>query len=316
MKKLILLTALFITSASIMLAQPAHNSYYGGSNGGNVGYNSGYDTGPPAMNQQDFQRALRSIQGQAYESSKLSVARQSIRHQAVRADQVRRIVMLFGYESTRLQFAKDAFPMTVDPQNYHLVSSALRYSSSQRDLDMFIAQQTGQGGAVLVNNQLPGSSTTYSGGVVPADMGFQGGGNVGINHGAADGQGYGGGHHGGNGYGGGPYGGNGYGQPIHTPAPAPVAMCVSEFARLKQSIMRQCFDRDKLLIAKQGTRGQVLYASQVLEIMGLLTFESSKLDWAKHAYLQVCDTHNYYIVNDGFTFSSSIRELECYIRSV
>lgn len=307
MKKLVLFTAMILTSATMLLAQPAMNHYYGGPQGGNVGYNSAFDHGPPMMNQQQFQYALQTVRSQRYESSKLSSARQVIRQNTMKAHQVKRLVQLFSFESNRLQFAKDAYASTRDKHNYHVVSSAFRYHSSVRDLERFIARQGGQGQDVVVNNQLP-SGTTYSGGVVPADVQIGGGGNVGINHGAADGQGFGGqmsgGHH----------GGQGHYQPA--PAPAPAAMCPSSFQRLKQSINRQCFDRDKLSIAKQGTRDQVLYAHQVLELVELFTFESTKLNFAKHAYLQVCDTHNYYVVNDAFTFSSSVRELECYIRSV
>lgn len=302
---------MIFTSATLALAQPAQNHYYGGHQGGNVGYNSAYNNhGPPMMSQQDFQYALQSVRSQRYESGKLSMSRQIVRENTVRATQVKRLVQLLSFESNRLTLAKEAYMSTRDKHNYHIVSSALRYHSSVRSLEQFIARQGGQQQDIVVNNQLP-SGTTYSGGVVPADVQI-GSGNVGINHGAADGQGHiGGGHHGGQGHiGGGQHG------PSAGYAPAPQAMCVNTFARLKQSIARQCFDRDKLSIAKQGTRGQILYSHQVLDLVEMFTFESTKLKFAKFAYLLVCDTQNYYIVNDAFTFSSSIRDLECYIRSV
>ena len=312
MKTFVLLTAMIISSATMLLAQPAQNHYYSGHQGGNVGYNSAYNNhGPPMMNQQEFQYALQSVRSQRYESSKLSMARQIIRENMMKAHQVKRLVQVFSFESNRLTLAKEAYMSTRDKHNYHIVSSALRYHSSVRDLEQFIARQGGQQQDIVVNNQLP-SGTTYSGGVVPADVQI-GSGNVGINHGAADGPM--GGHHGGQGFNGGHdvigNGPSGMGYQA-----GPQAMCVNTFARLKQSIARQCFDRDKLTIAKQGTRGQILYSHQVLELVHMFTFESNKLKFAKYAYLLVCDTHNYYVVNDAFTFSSSIRELECYIRSV
>ena len=80
------------------------------------------------------------------------------------------------------------------------------------------------------------------------------------------------------------------------------------FLQLKFTINNSAFDNNKLQIAIQGISYGVS-SQQVLELMGLLTFESNKLKLAKMAYAHTIDPQNYYLVNNGFTFSSSINAL-------
>ena len=67
-------------------------------------------------------------------------------------------------------------------------------------------------------------------------------------------------------------------------------------------------------LAKQITRSNCLLTSQVSELMGLFSFESQKLEFAKFAYEFTYDKGNYYKVNDVFGFESSIRDLEEYLK--
>ena len=91
-------------------------------------------------------------------------------------------------------------------------------------------------------------------------------------------------------------------------------LCEGEFGNVANAINNRVFESDKILVAKQAIGGRLLSASQVGRVMDMFTFESTKLDFAKWAYRQCFDPQNYYIVNDAFTFSSSIRELDEYIR--
>ena len=50
--------------------------------------------------------------------------------------------------------------------------------------------------------------------------------------------------------------------------------------------------------------------------MGLLSFESNKLELAKFAYRFVADKQKFFLVNDSFTFESSIGELDRFVRRV
>lgn len=107
-----------------------------------------------------------------------------------------------------------------------------------------------------------------------------------------------------------PHNGGNYGNPYGS---GPTYMDGHSFNMLKSSISSKSFDSSKLTVAKQGIQGNKLASWQVAELMDLFSFESSKLEIAKFAYHYVLDPQNYYTVNDSFTFSSSITELDGYI---
>jgi hypothetical protein len=85
--------------------------------------------------------------------------------------------------------------------------------------------------------------------------------------------------------------------------------------QLRFSLDKASFESDKLSIAKQAVRTNGVYSDQVLEILNFFNFESSRLDFAKYAYRFCADQNNYYTINNGFTFNSSIRDLNSYIES-
>jgi hypothetical protein len=122
-------------------------------------------------------------------------------------------------------------------------------------------------------------------------------------------------------------------QPVPQPVPAPVIvvapnplpgytgligcqnpMDASQFSEAKKSIASKSFSDTKMQLAEQITRSNCLLTSQVTELMGLFSFESQKLQFAKFAYGYTYDKGNYYKVNDAFGFESSIRDLEQYLK--
>ncbi|MBX7201942.1 MAG: DUF4476 domain-containing protein [Bacteroidia bacterium] len=103
----------------------------------------------------------------------------------------------------------------------------------------------------------------------------------------------------------------GYNGPIGCPWP----MDQNAYRSAMGSITKQSFEENKLQVAKQVFTTNCLTSAQVGEIMRLFTFEESRLDFAKFAYGHTFDLGNYFMVNDAFTFSSSVDELNDYIRS-
>lgn len=104
------------------------------------------------------------------------------------------------------------------------------------------------------------------------------------------------------------YGQNGYGYNNHI-------ISQNDFSLLLNSIDSKSFESTKLEIAKQALQRYHFNSQQVAEMMKLFTFESSKLDFAKAAYSKTVDKNRYFIINDEFTFSSSISELNRYIEN-
>jgi len=304
MKKLVLFTALILSAFTFTIGQMSMNGYHGGHNGGgpqgnHIGYNN---HGPPMMSQGQFQQALHQISNQRYESSRLSVAKQITRNNQLQSSHVRDIMHQFSFESTRLSYARFAYNHVMDPQNYFMVNDAFNYSSSVRALEQHIGSRPQGQGNVGINHGAggpQGGTLQVNGGIRPVTINNP---NVGINHGA------GGGHHGSM--------NNQFNHGSHYGHPAHNMIMESDFCRIVDMMKRKCFDSDKLIIAKQGICNGMITAEQALQMTRLFTFESTRLEFAKFAYLKTCDQRNYFIVNDAFTFSSSIRELECYIRSV
>lgn len=87
----------------------------------------------------------------------------------------------------------------------------------------------------------------------------------------------------------------------------------ARYAALRQSVSRASFDSDKLLIATQFARTNGILSSEVADLMKLMSFESTRLEFAKNAYTYCIDKENYFLVNESFTFSSSIRQLHSFI---
>ena len=103
---------------------------------------------------------------------------------------------------------------------------------------------------------------------------------------------------------------------VKAPTQCRNAMTSTDFQKAKSSIDKQSFAESKLKVAKQITNANCLSTSQIVEVIGLFSFEGNKLDFAKFAYAKCVDKDNYYQVNDAFSFSSSTDELVNYIENL
>ena len=98
--------------------------------------------------------------------------------------------------------------------------------------------------------------------------------------------------------------------------PVPVGPCAmnpNDFAQLKQTIANASFEETRITIFKQALAYNYFSTSQVRELMDQFWFEGSKLEVAKLAYPKTVDQNNYYLVNNEFSFSSSVDDLGNYI---
>ena len=101
-------------------------------------------------------------------------------------------------------------------------------------------------------------------------------------------------------------------EPIVCP-PVYIGMHPDVFASALRSIELQSFDSDQIRVAKHVIRTNGVSSQQLVQIMKLVSFESSRLEIAKFGFQFVGDPENYFILNDLFWFSSSVRELDRYI---
>lgn len=90
---------------------------------------------------------------------------------------------------------------------------------------------------------------------------------------------------------------------------------VSNFNLALDHIRNASFESDRKVIARQYINSNTVTSREVLQIIQQFDFESNKLDIAKFAYGRTIDPQNYFIVHQGFGFSSSSTALDRYIRN-
>ncbi len=90
-------------------------------------------------------------------------------------------------------------------------------------------------------------------------------------------------------------------------------ICNSEFNQLLHTLSNINFDSSRLSVSKQIISDKYLTTDQVIRIMNLFTFDSSRLDFAKYAYARTVDRSRYFQTYNSFTFNSSVDELSDYI---
>jgi len=93
------------------------------------------------------------------------------------------------------------------------------------------------------------------------------------------------------------------------------AMAGGDFAEAVKSIESKSFEDTKVTTANQVLKGNCLSTDQIKKVMELMTFEESKINFAKAAHDRCPDPQNYWKLNDAFTFESSIDDLNDYINA-
>jgi hypothetical protein len=106
----------------------------------------GYGAQPPsnngcqyAMDPGSFKTAKQTIGNSNFDETKLSTAKGILASNCLNADQVVQVCQLFGFEETKLKFAKFAYSKTVDPGNYFKVGNVFSFDASKDDLNNFIS---------------------------------------------------------------------------------------------------------------------------------------------------------------------------------
>lgn len=98
---------------------------------GNVGCN-GYP-----MDETRFNQVVQSIEAKNFDDSKLTMAKQVINTNCMKSSQVKRLMMLFSFEDTRLDLAKYAYGYTYDIGNYYQLNDAFKFESSIEELNEY-----------------------------------------------------------------------------------------------------------------------------------------------------------------------------------
>ena len=103
--------------------------------------------------------------------------------------------------------------------------------------------------------------------------------------------------------------------PLPPAPPMPSGMNPRDYEDAYELISKETFDSSKLSVAKQVISSNPMTADQILNICKLFSFESNKLEFAKFAYDNCTEKNKYYLLNEAFSYNSSKRELDEFIKS-
>lgn len=90
------------------------------------------------MDSASFNSAKSSISSKGFDDTKLSTAKQAIKANCMSTAQIKEVMSLFGFEDSRLDFAKYAYDYCSDKNNYYTVSDVFSFSSSADELNKYL----------------------------------------------------------------------------------------------------------------------------------------------------------------------------------
>lgn len=82
-----------------------------------------------------------------------------------------------------------------------------------------------------------------------------------------------------------------------------------EFQKMVKRVTAASFADDQLEVVTAAAKVNYFTVDQVVALMKACTFEDTKIDVAAHLFSRIVDPNNWYLVYDGFTFSSSKKTL-------
>lgn len=91
-----------------------------------------------AMGTGDFSSALSTVKKQGFDETRLKTAKQIASANCLNTNQITQICQAFGFEETKLDFAKFAYDFCVEPKNYFKLNNIFGFSSSVDDLTDYI----------------------------------------------------------------------------------------------------------------------------------------------------------------------------------
>lgn len=94
--------------------------------------------GKQAMSPQNFSTALASIKKQGFDDVRLKVAKQVTSANCLSTSQISQIAKIFGFEDSKLDYAKFAYDYCIDPKNYFTLNDLFAFSSNVDDLSDYI----------------------------------------------------------------------------------------------------------------------------------------------------------------------------------
>jgi hypothetical protein len=112
-----------------------NNSGPGSGQPGGAGYYPGSSVSSyRALAPQDVDAAVRAIRQSPSEANKLSTAKEALAERSLRAEDLQRLLETLGFEASRVELAKFAYPHVADPENFERVYDAFEFDASVQEV--------------------------------------------------------------------------------------------------------------------------------------------------------------------------------------
>ncbi|MHA6248681.1 DUF4476 domain-containing protein [Pontibacter sp. CAU 1760] len=85
----------------------------------------------------ELDRLLETMRARSFESTKLSIARDAVRHSSIMAEDLKRILQAFDYDHSQVEFAKYAYDYICDREHFYYIYDLFRFDSSVRELEEY-----------------------------------------------------------------------------------------------------------------------------------------------------------------------------------
>lgn len=111
---------------------------YDGNQGRGYERDNDYDYTRSAMDARSFEMLKGALSRENFEKTRMEIAKNQIDRNNFSTMQVREMVLLFAFESNKLDLAKYAYSHTVDKNNYFQLYNVFSFSSSKDELAEYI----------------------------------------------------------------------------------------------------------------------------------------------------------------------------------
>lgn len=233
-----------------------------------------------------FETMRKDIAGQSYDSKRLSKAKELSDAHFLYVSQIKAVAESMSLESNRLDYVKYAYATTLDAENYANLYPLFKMSSNVEDLKAYTAKRQPPVIAKKENTTTTNTTTNTTGNTTGTTTTTT---NNNSNSTVST--------------------------ATTTTTTGPTPMTDQDFAAAKRQVEGESFESSKLRRVKQMSDANYLLCSQIKELLDVLSFESSKLEYAKYAYPKTYDQANYEIVKTGLQHSKSKEEVTAFLKT-
>ncbi|GAB3194629.1 hypothetical protein ABID22_000157 [Pontibacter aydingkolensis] len=93
------------------------------------------------MTGHEVDRLIQTMRSRDFESTKLSIARDAVRNGSILAEDLKRVLQQFDYETTRVEFAKYAYDYLCDKEHFYYIYDLFRFDSSVQELERYTGRR-------------------------------------------------------------------------------------------------------------------------------------------------------------------------------